>query len=136
MSNSSSMFLISSDNLFQYFGATTLKVRSPIETSFDPFSCSISFLSDRPHMIITGSAYGIYLFFKRQVLTMITPSFLTCVLCFMSIQTTFNESIMTLEHCLPVPAIKNSVFFPLSLSQLLYIQLLISDVHKWSCSAV
>ena len=115
------MFLISSGSLFQYFGATILKARSPIETSFDPFSCSISFLSYRPQMIITGSIYFTYLLIKRQVLAMITPSFLTGVLCFMSIQTTFNESIMTLEHCLPVPAIKNSVFFPLSLSQLLYI---------------
>ena len=42
--------------------------------------------------------------------SMITPRFLTLVLGFMSIPTTFNESIMTLERCLPVPAIKNSVF--------------------------
>ena len=61
---------------------------------------------------------------------MTTPRFLTLVFDFMSIQTTFNESIMTLEHCLPVPAIKNSVFSSFSLSQLLDIQLLISDVHK------
>ena len=40
--------------------------------------------------------------------SMITPRFLTLVLGFMSIPTTFNELIMTLERCLPVPAIKNS----------------------------
>ena len=68
--------------------------------------------------------------------SMITPRFLTLVLGFMSIPTTFNESIMTLERCLPVPAIENSVFFSFSLSRLLDIQLLISDAHKWSCSAV
>ena len=68
--------------------------------------------------------------------SMITPRFLTLVLGFMSIPTTFNESIMTFQRCLPVPAIENSVFSSLSLSQLLDIQLLISDVHKWSCSSV
>ena len=68
--------------------------------------------------------------------SMITPRFLTLVLDFMSIPTTFNESILTLERCLPVPAIKNTVFSSFSLSRLLNIQLLISDVHKWSCSAV
>ena len=35
------MFLISPGSSFQYFGATTLKARSPIETSFDLFSCMI-----------------------------------------------------------------------------------------------
>ena len=35
------MFLISSGSSFQYFGATTLKARSPIETRFDLFSCSM-----------------------------------------------------------------------------------------------
>ena len=35
------MFLISSGSSFQYFGATTLKARSPIEMSFDLFSCNI-----------------------------------------------------------------------------------------------
>ena len=35
------MFLISSGSSFQYFGVTTLKARSPIETSFDLFSCSM-----------------------------------------------------------------------------------------------
>ena len=33
---------------------------------------------------------------------MITPRFLTLVLGFMSIPTTFNESVMTSECCLPV----------------------------------
>ena len=64
--------------------------------------------------------------------SMITPRFLTLVLGFMSIPTTFNETIMTLEHCLPVPAIKNSVFSSFSLSRLFDIQLLVSAVHKWS----
>ena len=31
------MFLILSGSSFQYFGATTLKAQSPIETSFDLF---------------------------------------------------------------------------------------------------
>ena len=35
------MSLISSGSSFQYFGATKLKARSPIETSFDLFSCSM-----------------------------------------------------------------------------------------------
>ena len=35
------MFLISYGSSFQYFGATTLKARSPMETSFDLFSCSM-----------------------------------------------------------------------------------------------
>ena len=35
------MFLISSGSSFQYFGAMTLKARSPIETSLDIFSCSM-----------------------------------------------------------------------------------------------
>ena len=35
------MLLISSGSSFQYFGATTLKARSPIEMSFDLFSCSM-----------------------------------------------------------------------------------------------
>ena len=34
------MFLISSGSSFQYFDATTPKAWSPIETSFDLFSCS------------------------------------------------------------------------------------------------
>ena len=36
------MFLISSGSSLQYFGATTLRARSPIETSFDLFSCSMT----------------------------------------------------------------------------------------------
>ena len=67
---------------------------------------------------------------------MITPRFLTLVLGPISIPSTFKESIMTFQCCLAQPAIKNSVFSSLSLSQLIDIQLLISDVHKWSCSAV
>ena len=35
------MFLISSGSSFQYFGAITLKARSPIEMSFDLFPCSM-----------------------------------------------------------------------------------------------
>ena len=40
------MFLLSSGSSFQYFGATTLKARSPIEMGFDLFlvACMI-FLS-------------------------------------------------------------------------------------------
>ena len=35
------MFLISCGSSFQHFGATTLEAQSPIETSFDVFSCSM-----------------------------------------------------------------------------------------------
>ena len=41
MSKGSLMYLISTASLFQCFRATTLKAQSPIETSFDLFSCNM-----------------------------------------------------------------------------------------------
>ena len=55
----------------------------------------------------------------------ITPRFLTLMLGFILIPASFYqayESIITLEHFVPVPAVKNSVFSSLSLRQLLNIQ--------------
>ena len=58
------------------------------------------------------------------------PNFLTIVLDFMSIPTTFNESVMILEYYRPVPAIRKSVFSSLSLNQFLDSQVLISNLLK------